>query len=308
MLSRVANSIYWMNQYIERVENYTRFVGVNFNLALDLPPDVSEQWEPLLIATADNFLFYEYYEKPTKEDVIHFMTFDKRNPNSIISCLYEARENARTIRETISKEMWESINTFYLNIKGTSAEDFRNMDHMQSYFTDIRKSCQQFNGIVDSSITRNEAWHFGRLGRHIERATAVLKSMSAYNMYRQTHRALTPMNIVAFLILDKLFPRSMAYSVRQAELALYAIRGAIPERGHSHPAERALSKLRSDLEFTEVEDVFKIGLHKYLDRFQAINNDIDNAIFDMYFGLDTENSHRFSSSQGYLHSGTQWMN
>lgn len=338
MLSRVANSIYWMNRYIERVENYTRFVGVNFNLALDLPPDVSEQWEPLLIATADNFLFYEYYEKPTKEDVIHFMTFDKRNPNSIISCLYEARENARTIRETISKEMWESINTFYLNIKGTSAEDFRNMDHMQSYFTDIRKSCQQFNGIVDSSITRNEAWHFGRLGRHIERAdkgsrfldvkyftleqdtsasgstldlmmwTAVLKSMSAYNMYRQTHRALTPMNIVAFLILDKLFPRSMAYSVRQAELALYAIRGAIPERGHSHPAERALSKLRSDLEFTEVEDVFKIGLHKYLDRFQAINNDIDNAIFDMYFGLDTENSHRFSSSLGYLHSGTQWMN
>ena len=172
MLSRVANSIYWMNRYMERVENYARFVGVNFNLALDLPPDVDEQWEPLLIATADHFLFYKYYDKPTKEDVIHFMTFDKRNPNSIISCLYEARENARTIRETISKEMWESINTFYLAIKGTSPDDFRNMDHMQSYFTDIRKNCQLFHGVVDSSITRNEAWHFGRLGRHSPRIWA----------------------------------------------------------------------------------------------------------------------------------------
>jgi uncharacterized alpha-E superfamily protein len=135
MLSRVANSIYWMNRYMERVENYARFVGVNFNLALDLPPDVDEQWEPLLIATADHFLFHKYYDKPTKEDVIHFMTFDKRNPNSIVSCLYEARENARTIRETISKEMWESINAFYLTIRGTSPDNFRNMDHMQSFFT-----------------------------------------------------------------------------------------------------------------------------------------------------------------------------
>lgn len=338
MLSRVANSIYWMNRYMERVENYSRFVGVNFNLALDLPPDVDEQWEPLLIATADHYTFYKYYEKPTKEDVIHFMTFDKRNPNSIISCLYEARENARTIRETISKEMWESINTFYLNIKGTSAEDFRNMDHMQTYFTDIRKSCQQFHGVVDSSITRNEAWHFGRLGRHIERAdkgsrfldvkyftlaqdtsasgstldlmmwTAVLKSVSAYNMYRQTHRALTPMNIVAFLILDKLFPRSIAYCVRQAELSLYALRGSIPERGHTDQAERALSKMRSDLEFTEVEDVFKMGLHEYLDKFQAYNNEIDNAIFDLYFGLETEKRKGLGMEQISDRSHGQWMN
>lgn len=324
---------------MERVENYARFVGVNFNLALDLPPDVDEQWEPLLIATADHFTFYKYYEKPTKEDVIHFMAFDKRNPNSIISCLYEARENARTIRETISKEMWESINTFYLSIKGTSAENFRNMDHMQSYFTDIRKSCQLFHGVVDSSITRNEAWHFGRLGRHIERAdkcsrfldvkyftllqdagtsgstldlmmwTAVLKSVSAYNMYRQTHRALTPMNIVAFLILDKLFPRSIAYSVRQAELSLYAIRGSIPERGHTDAAERALSKMRSELEFTEVEDVFKMGLHEYLDRFQTKNNEVDNAIFEMYFGLEMEQSQgNQSMGQTMGKSMSQWMN
>ncbi len=333
MLSRVANSIYWMNRYMERVENYTRFVGVNFNLALDLPPDVDEQWEPLLIATADHFLFYKFYEKATKEDVIYFMTFDRRNPNSILSCLYQARENARTIREAISREMWETINNFYLTIMGASPDHFRNMDHMQTYFADIRKNCQMFHGVVDSSITRNEAWHFGRLGRHIERAdkcsrfldvkyftlqkdtgtlistldlmlwTAVLKSVSAYNMYRHTHLALTPSNIAAFLILDKLFPRSIAYSVRQAELSLYAIAGSTPERGHTNLAERAISKLRSRLEFTEVADVFQIGLHQFLDKFQIENNDIDSAIFNLYFGLETE------EVQSQL-SGTnmgQWM-
>lgn len=313
MLSRVANSIYWMNRYMERVENYARFVGVNFNMALDLPPDVDEQWGPLLTATADNFLFEEYFDKPTREDVIYFMTFDKRNPNSVVSCLYEARENARTIRESISKEMWESINEFYLFIRSTPTDNFRNLDLMQDFFAEIKRRCQLFHGVVDSTITRNEAWHFGRLGRHLERAdkssrfldvkyftllpdiggvgstldlmmwTAVLKSVSAYSMYRQTHAALTPMNIVSFLILDKLFPRSIAYCVRQAELSLYAIAGSTPERGFTNLAEKTISKLRSDIEFTNAEDIFKTGLHQYLDNFQSLNNEVDSAIFDMYF-------------------------
>lgn len=336
MLSRVANSIYWMNRYMERVENYTRFVGVNFNMALDLPPDVNEQWEPLLTATADNFLFYQYYEKPTREDVIYFMTFDKRNPNSIVSCLNGARENARTIRETISKEMWETINGFYLMLRNTSPDNFRNLDLMQAFFSEIKKNCQLFHGVVDSTITRNEAWHFGRLGRHIERAdkssrfldvkyftllqdngalgstldlmmwTAVLKSVSAYNMYRQTHAALTPMNIVAFLILDKLFPRSIAYCVRQAELSLYAIGGSFPERGFTNAAEKAISKLRCDIEFTDVEDIFKAGLHQYLDQFQRFNNEVDNAIFDMYFDAKPIQSQSQGQEQSQGQIGRQF--
>ena len=84
MLSRVANSIYWMNRYIERAENYARFMSVNFNLALDLPPNVTQQWEPLLIATADNFDFYKHFQEPTRENVIEFMTFDKRDRKSVV--------------------------------------------------------------------------------------------------------------------------------------------------------------------------------------------------------------------------------
>lgn len=316
MLSRVANSIYWTNRYMERVENYARFVAVNFNLALDLPPNAEEQWDPLLVATADHSNFYRYYDYPSRENVIYFMTFDKRNPNSIVSCLLAARENARTIRETISREMWESINSLHLRLQHLSqTQTTAPPDKMQDFFDDIKNSCLLYHGIVDSTFTRNEAWHFGRLGRFLERAdkssrfldvkyftlvqdpentnytlelmisSAVLKSVSAYNMFRQTHKALNRSNIASFLILDRHFPRSIVYSLLQAETSLYAIAGCIPSMGAGNIAEKTLSKLRSDIEYSSEEEIFKNSLHHYLDRFQTRNNEVDNAIFETYFGL-----------------------
>lgn len=315
MLSRVANSVYWMHRYVERAENYARFMSVNFNLALDLPPNIHEQWEPLLIATADNDLFFKYYDKPTRENVIQFMTFDKRNPNSIVSCLSEARENARTIREVISKSMWEQLNKFFLMVRDTKPQKEWEQVQAQEFLLDIRNGVQLFYGIIDSTITRNEAWHFGRLGRFLERAdktsrfldvkyftllpeveavgstidlmiwSAVLRSVSAYNMHRQRHRSLTPTSIVEFLILDKMFPRATAHCIRQAELSLYEISGNTITGGFGNPAERALSKLRTDIEFTETADIFKTGLHQYLDNFQTRTNDIGAAIFQTYFDL-----------------------
>ncbi|MCK8491227.1 MULTISPECIES: alpha-E domain-containing protein [Spirosoma] len=315
MLSRVANSVYWMHRYIERAENYARFMSVNFNLALDLPPNVNQQWEPLLIATADNFLFDKHYDQPTRENVIHFMTFDKRNPNSIVACLSNARENARTIREVISKEMWEHLNQFYLKMRDTSPKQQWGEVQTQNFFTDIRNDTQLFYGIIDATITRNEAWHFGRLGRFLERAdktsrfldvkyftllpeveavgstldlmiwSAVLKSVSAYNMHRQQYRSLTPSSIVEFLILDKMFPRAVAHCIRQAELSLYEIAGNTISNGFGNSAERTLSKLRADIEFTETSDIFKAGLHQYLDSFQTRTNEIGTAIFETYFDL-----------------------
>ncbi|WP_461090120.1 alpha-E domain-containing protein [Spirosoma gilvum] len=315
MLSRVANSVYWMHRYIERAENYARFMSVNFNLALDLPPNVNQQWEPLLTATADNESFKKYYSEPTRENVIQFMTFDKRNSNSIVSCLSDARENARTIREVISKEMWEHLNTFYLMVRDTSPKQQWEQSQTQNFFTEIRNSIQLFYGIIDATITRNEAWHFGRLGRFLERAdktsrfldvkyftllpeielvgstidlmiwSAVLKSVSAYNMHRQQYRSLTPASIVEFLILDKMFPRAVAHCIRQAELSLYEISGNNITQGFGNLAERKLSKLRTDIEFTETADIFKTGLHQYLDNFQTRTNAIGDAIFQTYFDL-----------------------
>ncbi|MFN4147346.1 MAG: alpha-E domain-containing protein [Runella sp.] len=325
MLSRVADSIYWMNRYIERADNYARFVGVNFNLAFDLPPNVSEQWEPLLIATADHYLFYQHYDKPTRENVIHFMTFDKRNPNSIYSCLLAARENARTIRETITKEMWENLNELYLWIRSNSSQTDWDINQLQNFYAQVRSGTQLYYGVIDSSVTRNEAWHFGRLGRFMERAdktsrfldvsyftllpdshvtgstlelvlwTAVLKSVSAYNMYRQQYQTLTPTHIVEFLILDKLFPRAMAHCIRQAELSLYEISGTPITNRFSNQAEKKMGKLRSEIEFSEIEDIFSVGLHQYLDQFQIKANEVSHAIFEAYFDIKPVESYQFQS-------------
>ncbi|MDR6560325.1 MULTISPECIES: alpha-E domain-containing protein [unclassified Arcicella] len=316
MLSRVANSIYWMNRYIERADNYARFISVNFNLALDLPPDVPEQWEPLIIATADNFIFQKHYDAPTRENVLYFMAFDVKNPNSILSCLLEARENARTIRESISREMWEYVNQIYWTVKDAAAESKSwELARYQGFLENIKTGSQLFYGIVDSTITRGEGWHFGRLGRLIERAdkttrfldvkyftllpeigavgspldlmlwSSVLKSVSAYNMFRQQYQVMNPSAIVDFLLLDKKFPRSVMHCIRQAELSLYEISGTAITASYSNPAEKALSKLRSEVEFTEIKDIFDTGLHQYLDEFQQKNNAVGKAIFQTYFDL-----------------------
>lgn len=114
MLSRVADSIYWLNRYVERAENVARFIDVNLNLLLDFPTGVAQQWKPLVMTTGDLTLFQQRCGEPTAENVIHFLTFDREYPNSIISCLSAARENARSVREIISSEMWERVNAFIL--------------------------------------------------------------------------------------------------------------------------------------------------------------------------------------------------
>ncbi len=313
MLSRVANSIYWINRYIERAENYARFVSVNLNLTLDAPGILTEQWEPLLIATADDFGFFEHHTVADRDTVIDYMTFDKRNPNSIYSCLANARENARTIRESITKEMWEHINMFYLKISETQSTKNWEVEQLQQFFNEIKDGCQLFFGIIDSTVTRNEGFHFGRLGRFLERAdktsrfldvryftllpddqaigspqelliwTSVLKSGSAFNMYRQQYRVISPSHIVQFLVLDKNFPRSIFYCIRQAELSLYQISGRELTNGYSNSAEKEITRLRHEIEFTEVGDIFRKALHPYLDEFQIKNNTAAKEIFNTYF-------------------------
>ena len=122
MLSRVADSIYWLNRYIERAENVARFIDVNLNLMLDLPTGTTEQWAPLVDITDDGVLFQERYGATTRQNVIAFLTGDTQNPNSIYACLRMARGNARSVREVISSEMWEQVNTFYLVVRDAVAQ------------------------------------------------------------------------------------------------------------------------------------------------------------------------------------------
>jgi len=311
MLSRVADTIYWMNRYIERAENYARFMDVNFNLSLEMPPNVSEQWKPLVVTTGDWLLYESLHEKIVKRKVIYFLGFDPNNPNSIYNCIVNARENARAIRPEITKEVWEQINFLYYLVKsGTEKKRWQNKDP-RDFFMEVKKGCQLLYGIFDATISRTDGWHFGKIGQVIERAdktsrvldvkyhillptgeavgsaldliqwAALLKSVSAYDMYRKKYGKLNPLTIAQFLVLDKDFPRSILRCLMQAEQSLYAITGNI--EGHSNKAEKQLGLLKSQLEYADIDEIFKGGLHEYLDSFQAKLNGVSVSVFETFF-------------------------
>ncbi len=314
MLSRVAETIYWMNRYIERAENYARFMDVNFNLSLELPPDISEQWKPLVVTTGDWNLYESLYGNEEKSKVIFFLGFDAENPNSIFSCLVKARENARAVRPEITREVWEQINYLYYFVKeGVDKRRWERNDP-RSFFIEVKKGCQLLYGIFDSTISKTEGWHFGKIGQLIERAdktsrvldvkyhmllpttdavgspldlvqwSALLKSVSAYDMYRKKYGKLNPQSISEFLIFDKMFPRSMVSCLVGAEQSLHAI--STYEDRYSNRAEKHLGMVKSQLEYADISDVFNTGLHEYLDTFQLKLNGVSEEIFNAFFSIE----------------------
>jgi uncharacterized alpha-E superfamily protein len=312
MLSRVADSIYWLNRYVERAENIARFIEVNFNLILDSPSGVTEQWEPLVRTTGDLQLFKERYGQATAENVIQFLTFDSDYSNSILSCLRSARENARSIREIISREMWEQVNAFYLMVK--EAAQAHSLAELHDFFTEVKMTSHLFAGVMNATMSHNEGWHFGQIGTFLERADktarildvkyfillpsvkdvgttldtlqwmALLKSASAYEMYRKRQHRITPKGVAEFLVLDREFPRSIQFCLIQAERSLHQITDTAIGSWRN-PAERALGRLRSELDYLTIEDIMQIGLHEFLDKLQCQNNEVSNKIFETFFAL-----------------------
>ena len=169
LLSRVADSVYWMARYIERAENVARFIDVNLNLMLDLPLDTAQQWQPLVDITGDSQEFLERYGSADPQNVIRFLTFDADNVNSIVSCLRAARENARSVREIISSEMWEQLNESYLMVND-AARSGGTLTDPQDLFASVKMASHTFAGVTDATMTHGEGWHFCQLGRMLERA------------------------------------------------------------------------------------------------------------------------------------------
>jgi uncharacterized alpha-E superfamily protein len=316
MLSRVANSIYWLNRYIERAENVARFIDVNLNLMLDLPSGVNQQWKPLVVTTGDLKFFQEHYGEATAENVIQFLTFDINYPNSILSCLRAARENARSIREIISSEMWEEVNTFYHMVKEAAVNNgHHNVDNLfQQLFFHVKFASHRFAGVMDATMSHNEGWYFGQLGRLIERADkkarildvkyyillpsaqlvgtpldqiqwiALLKSASAYEMYRKYQHRIIPATVAEFMILNREFPRSISFCVQEAERCLHRITGT-PVGTWCNGAERSLGQLCAKLGYITIEDIIDNGLHEFLDGFQRELNGVDSEIAATFFSL-----------------------
>ncbi|MEX0655104.1 MAG: alpha-E domain-containing protein [Phycisphaeraceae bacterium] len=312
MLSRVAESIYWMSRYIERAENVARVIDVNLHLMLDLPLDGDEQWAPLVNTMGDEAIFRDRYGEPTQDNVIRFLTFDADNPNSIVSCLRSARENARQVRDAISSEMWEQANRFYLMVRAAAAQ-YEAMDSPNVFYNDVKMASHLFGGITDATMSHNEGWHFGQLGRLFERAdktarildvkyfivlpgveyvgtpydeiqwSALLKSVSAFEMYRKKHRGVRPDPVAAFLILDRQFPRSMQSCLYKGQWSLHQITGT-PISSFRNLAEQRLGRLRAEMDYTSIDEIVAEGLHEYLDGFQARLNEVGHAVGETFFG------------------------
>jgi uncharacterized alpha-E superfamily protein len=312
MLSRVADSIYWMSAYIERAENVARSVEVNVQLTLDLPAVSSdEQWEALVTTSGDLARFRERFESPSRADVIEFLAFDTRSPNSILSCVTAARENARMIREVITAEMWEQLNSYYFLVRD-AARQREILEWPQDFLAAVRTASQQFGGVTDATMSHGEAWRFARLGLMLERAdkttrildvkyflllptvsdvgtpiddiqwAAVLRSASAFEMYRKRHGRVSSDRIVDFLVLDREFPRAVHYCLIDADESLHAISGT-PSGTFRNAGEQRLGQLRSELAFTDVSDIITAGLHEFLDGLQQRLIRVGEAIHGTFF-------------------------
>jgi len=311
LLSRAADALYWMARYIERAENVARFIDVNLHLQLDLPLEPAHQWQPLIDTSGDAEVFRERHDKVKKATVIKFLVWDTTNLNSISSCLRAARENARSVREIISSEMWEQVNRMHLKIQSQRA--IAESERLAEILRGIRLGCHMFEGITNATMSHNEAWYFLRLGRRLERAdktsrildvkyfmllpspnaigtpyddihwSAVLKSVSGFEMYRKKHGRITPRNIVDFLVLDLEFPRAIRHCLRGADESLHAITGT-PMGSCEYPSERSLAPLRAELDYTSVDRIIAQGLHEYLDALQLRMNSIDVNLSCDFFG------------------------
>ena len=314
MLSRVANTLYWMVRYVERADNLARLIDVNQQLLLDSERLDSERlsgfWQPIILSAGEQELFNELYDKAASAEVIRFLTDDRRNPNSITSCIGQARENARTVRDQLSDELWEELNALYLFTRSGEADALLTSDPAR-YYQNVRRSAETFLGIAASTITRDEAWEFMDLGRHLERAdkttrfldvanylpggaegveaaspgilhwSAILRSCGALGAYRAFNRVINARGVVEFLVFSREFPRSVRYCIERADISLHRISGT-PRGTFSNDAERECGQLLAELNFGSTDDAFGNGLHLFLDSLQERFNRIGDEIFERY--------------------------
>ncbi|MFO1045061.1 MAG: alpha-E domain-containing protein [Planctomycetaceae bacterium] len=311
MLRRVADSVFWASRYLERAENVSRFVDVCQSMSLGGHP----QWSPLIYASGDEELFHKLHGQDyNAELVLGFLLFDERNPNSIWSCLQKARENSRAIREVLSVPIWEAINRFYLRVREASRAPDEIVQNPADFLERVRRSSHEVIGVMEATMSHNEAWHFARIGRLLERVdktsrildvkyfvllpdeskigsaldvvqwTALLESTSALFMYRKRYGRISPLLVAEFLLLDATFPRAVRFCVEQAEISLHSITGH-PVGKNESPVESEFASLHDHLQAAKIEPIIQEGLHEFIDACQCRLNDIGSTMYQAFFEI-----------------------
>jgi len=311
MLSRVADSIYWMARYMERAENLARLLLSTQNLMLDAgagAADAAQFWQPLLMATGDEEAYAELYPAVTGARVIEFLTLRTDNPNSILNSIRAARENARTVRDQISDEVWLCINGLRLFIESPEA---RLLQRQQSatLYERVLLGSYQFQGIAESTTPRGEEWHFLHLGTVLERAdkisrlldtcsslpveivsgaghlplrwSSLLRSCSAWHAFQTVSAKLDPVKIIEYLLLDETFPRSVTHCLNEIHNTLIALSGTGTMSDMRQPV-RLAGRLAADLRYATVDEILEAGLHSFIDDLQTRLNQIGESIFQTF--------------------------
>ncbi len=294
MLSRVADSLYWLNRYLERAENTARLTSVYYDLILELDGSMREaRFRRMLDSIQMNSAEIEF----NLENALHYLISDSSNPMSLVSSVNNARENARQVREQISSELWQTITQLYLDLKQpTSGLEIQPQVTMQTYIRQL----YLIGGVADTTMTHNEGWHFICLGRYLERAlnmltlldvhfsdvnsaeaeayldwVALLKSCTAFEAYINVYTAdITPKRIAEFLLLNNEFPHSVSFSSGQMANALRQISHLSKSR-RSDRLNRRAGRLHAEMQYGQIDEIMSEGLHNTIE-------DLRNRCYDLH--------------------------
>jgi uncharacterized alpha-E superfamily protein len=309
MLSRVADSLYWMSRYLERAEHTARMIDVNVVLLLDQSPTVAQEGWTRLLASLSATLPEDKEADP--RGITTWLTFDRSNAASIMASMAEARDNARQVREQISSEMWEQINRLYLRLNRSGIDDIWS-EQPHEFFQRVKDGAHLFQGIADATMTQGEGWYFMELGRHLERVRnttmlldahaaefarnrdprigvddyltwiGLLKSRTAFEAYCQVYTAdLRPDRIAEFLLLNPEFPQSVRFAAGRAHAALQAIGRSTGLREAAN-LERLAGRLRSALDYAHIDEIMAGDLRDYLKEIRQECSRIHTALYETY--------------------------
>ena len=313
LLSRHAESIFWLARQVERANSTARILDVNESFSRNSRGE--HDWQSVLRLYADEDNFRATGREPSADAVIHYYILDDRNPNSVLSNIRMARENARALRPLISTEMWVQLNGFHKRIAGLRRPDLR-VEQLNRLCHYIKESCQTHSGITAETLYRDESWYFHQLGRAIERAdqttrlvdvkyqvllpqpsdvgspideaqwNTVLRSAAGFHAFRRVNpQSMSPANVVDFLVFDLRFPRSVAASVLIANEQLNGLRIKYGHRS-KHGASRLLRKLAAELAEDNAAGLIGRGLHEGLDGIQADLAEVTDALGQEFFLLE----------------------
>ncbi len=317
MLSRVADSLYWMSRYLERAEHTTRLLDVNLNLMLDeSPTSADRRWQRTLQALgAPKNVKWE-------GDAIALartLTFDNASRASVLACIIAARENARHVREQISTEMWQRLNSLYLQVTRPEMQSDMHAEALlqqsegpMEFLGQVMEGVHQFQGVTDSTMSHGEGWQFIQVGRYMERASAtamlleayqpelwttqdalpdsneylewmgLLRSATAFEAYCKVYTAdLAPDWILEFLLLDPDFPHSLRFSIDAMQHALEMIQD-LSGGARGDKLTRISGRLRATLSYSSVEEIMSGDVVMYLRDIQVQCREIHNAIYELY--------------------------